>query len=87
MPGMFCSGGVDRRGCRLGRWSHGVRRVSRSFSQRRKGGAAASIDAREESGLALDQFDMIRRRSGELGPVEFELQGVKDIIVNRARVS
>lgn len=86
MSRMFRSGSVDCRGSRIGRRIDGVRRYSCARSQEREGGASASIDASEESGLSLDQLDMMRRRSGELGPVELLLQRVKDIVVDCARV-
>lgn len=87
MPSMFCSGGVDCRGSRLGWRVDGVRRDSRSLTQERQGGAVAAHSAAEETGLTLDQLHMLRRRSGELGPVELQFQRVKDIVVDRAGVS
>lgn len=84
MPSMFCRGSMDCRRCRLSRRIHGFRHHSPSFSQKPEGGAA-SVDSREESRLALDQF--LRRSHRELGPVELLLQGVKDIVVDRALAS
>jgi hypothetical protein len=85
VPSMFCSGSVDCRGSRICRRIDGVRRYSSSLAQERE--VAAAIDAGEEGGLAFDQLHMMRRRSRELGPVELLLQGVKDIVVDGARVS
>lgn len=86
MPSMLCSGGVDRRGRRLGRWIDCVGRDSGSLAQGCEGRAIAAGSSAEEGGLTLDQFDMTRRRGGELGPVELEFQGVKDIVVDFTRV-
>jgi len=84
VPSMFCSGSVDCRRSRLGRRTDCVRRYSCALSQERESGPATSGEFREEGGLSLDQLDMVRGRSGELGPVELQLQGVKDIVVDRA---
>ena len=82
MPRMFRRGRVDRRRCRVGRWADGFRCDSSSLAQELKSGAAAPIDAREKGGLTLVQF--AGRGHGELGPVELLLQGVKDIVIDRA---
>jgi hypothetical protein len=87
VPSMFRSGSVDCRRSRLGRRIDRVRRQSCPLAQEREGGAGASIDAGEEGRLALDQLHMVRRRGSELVPVELLLQGVKDIVVDRARVA
>lgn len=87
MPSMSRSGSVDCRRSRLGRRIDRVRRYSCSLAQECKGGAGASIDAGEEGRLTFDQLYMVRRRGSELVPVELQLQGVKDIVVDRAGVS
>jgi hypothetical protein len=86
VPSMSCSGSVDCRGSRIGRRIDDVRRYSSPLAQEREGATAAAIDAGEEGELALDQFHMMRRRSGELGPIELLLQRVKDIVVDGTRV-
>ena len=84
MPSMFCSGSVDCRRSRIGRRIGSVRRYSSSLAQERKG--AAAIDPGEEGGLALLELHMMRRRSSELTPIELLFQGVKDIVVDGARM-
>lgn len=83
MPSMFCRGSVDCRRGRLRRWIDRFRRDSHALAQERQGGAAAT--SREEGGLTLVQF--LGRSYRELGPVELLLQGVKDVVVDRALAS
>jgi hypothetical protein len=82
VPSMFCRGSVDCRRSRLGRRIDGFRRDSGPLPQEPEVGAVASVDSTEEGGLTLDQ--LLRRSHRELGPVELLLQGMKDIVVDRA---
>lgn len=82
MPSMFRSGGVDCRGRRLGRWIDCVRRDACTLAQAAQSGALVFAAAVEEAGLTLDH--LLRRSHSKLGPVELLLEGVKDIVVDRA---
>jgi hypothetical protein len=82
VPRMLCRGSVDCRRSRFGRRIDCFRRDSHSLAQERKDGAAASIDPSEEGGLTLVQ--RLGRSHSKLGPVELLLQGVEDIVVDRA---
>ena len=82
MPSVLCRGSMDCRRGRLRRRIDGVSRYSSSRASECEGRAAASGGFREEGGLTLDQ--LLGRSHSELGPVELLLQGVKDIVVDRA---